>query len=203
MLLSYRKLFEKKNPNIGDLVVCIGNIDDLKTHNHVGVLKPSGVEFINRFSDKLHDLGGECHNRNGWFIRDPNWVKPFENNKKGNNIPLFFSEKFRDVVSYSLRFLVDYERIFYCDISYIDITLRNDTVSFLRAEDYYKLEKNENPWKSTMRQNIRFGRFIKKVVDEPDKIIEDYTNEYKFSYKLNKEESGHFKKAKGIDMAKW
>ncbi len=203
-MLSY-KLFEESvvAPKIGDLVVVNGDIDDLKTHNHIGVLKKSGVQFLNRFNDKLHDLAGEINNNNGWFIRDAKWTDLFNNNKVDDNIPLIYSRKFRDVISYSLKFLIDYEKIFYCDVSYIDVTQRNDTVSCLSAANFNRLDKGEDPWTSTMRQNIRVGRFLKKVINDTDMIIEDYINDYKFSFNLNKDDFGRFKIAKDIDMAKW
>ena len=114
MILSYKQLFENlQEPKIGDLVVCIGDIDDLKTHNHIGILKKDGIQFINRFSDRLHDLNGEIRNNNGWFIKDKNWVKPFDNNNIKNNVPLLYSPKFRDIISYTLKFLLDYEKIYF------------------------------------------------------------------------------------------
>lgn len=202
MLLKYQQLFEKKF-DYGDMVVCIGDIDGLKTHNHIGFLRNSGIEFINRFSDKLHDLKGRLPNNRGWFAKNKKWFKKFDNNRSEDNVPLLYSDKFSDIVSYSLNFLLDYENNYYSDVSYIDVTPRNDTVSCLMADSIKRLEPNENPWKSTMRQNIRIGRFLKKVLDDPDPMIENYINEYKFSYKLDKSDIGRFKVAKGVEMAKW
>ena len=204
MILSYKQLFEKLDePKMGDLVVCFGDIDNLKTHNHVGILKKGGVQFVNRFSDKLHDLKGEIRNNNGWFVKDNSWVKPFDNNNIKNNVPLLYSVKFKDVISYSLKFLLDYEQIYFSDVSFIDISNRSETISCLSATNYYKLKDGDDPWTSTMRQNIRLGRFLKKIIDDPDNIIEDYVNEYKFSFNLMKNDFGRFKLAKGMDMAKW
>lgn len=204
MILSYNQILETvKIPRIGNLVVCVGDIDGLKTHNHIGILRKKGVQFLSRWSDKLHDLDGKINNNNGWFIKNPDWVKPFNNNHLPNNMPLIYSDKFKDVISYSLKFLMDYEKIYYSDISYISTTSRNDTISCLTSSDYNRLEPNEDPWESTMRQNIRVGRFIKKIVDDVDKVIEDYVNEYKFSYNIDKDNLGRFKIAAGFDMAKW
>ncbi len=206
MILSY-KLFENtinKKPEIGELVICVGDVDNLSTHNHIGILRKNGVQFLNRFSDKLHDLDGEISNNNGWFIKNMEWVKSFNMNKvSNNNIHLLYSNRFRDVVFYGLNFLIDYEKIFFTDASYIDLTNRNDTVSCLMAKDYLRLENGEDPWTSSMRQNLRIGRFLKKIIDDDDDVIEDFINDYKFSYSLKKENFGRFKIAKGINMAKW
>lgn len=204
MIKKYNQIFEKNiEPKIGDMVICIGDIDGLKTHNHIGILKNNGIQFINRFSNRLHDLDGSLKINNGWFIKDSSWTKKFNDNKNKNNIPLVYSDDFKKIISYNLKFLLDYEKIFYCDISYIDITNRIDTITFLSARDFYKLEENENPWDSTMRQSMRFGRFIKKIIDDQNNIIENYVNEYKFSLKLSKDDFGRFKITKGINMSRW
>lgn len=206
MIIKSYKIFEStelENPKIGDMVVCIGNIDDLKTHNHVGHLRESGIEFLNRFSDKLHNMNGEIGSRKGWYVRD-SWVKFFNDNEKSSNMPLIFSDKIKDILSYNLSFLLDYEKIYSCDVSFIDMTSRNDSISCLSKTNYDKLENKADVWTTPMRQNMRIGRFIKKVVpDDDDRYIEDCTNEYKFSYNLNKTDFIRFKVYSGIDMAKW
>lgn len=202
MILPYKKLFENIL-SIGDMAICVGDIDGLKTHNHIGIIKKEGVEFINNFSDRLHNMNGSLSTKNGWYILDKSWLLPFNENKKDNNIPLFYSDKFRNIISYSLKFLLDYEKIFYCDVSYIDTSWKNDMITFLSAKDFQKLEPNEDPWTSTMRQELRIGRFLMKIVNDTARLIEDYSNEYKFSFKINSENFSRFKIAKGIDMAKW
>jgi hypothetical protein len=142
--------------------------------------------------------------RNGWYIVNKNWLKPFNNNKIGGNIPLLYSDKFKNIISYSLKHLLDYEKIYYSDVSYIDISWRNDIITYLNAKDVVKLEINEDPWTSTMRQELRIGRFLAKITpDDPIQLIEDNVNEYKFSFKLNAENFNKFKIAKGFDMAKF
>lgn len=202
MILPYKKLFES-TLSIGDLAICIGNIDGIKTHNHIGILRENGIEFLNNFSDKLHNMNGTIHSRNGWYIVNKNWLKPFNNNKIDGNVPLIFSDKFKNIISYSLKYLLDYENIFYSDISYIDISFRNDIVTCLFAKDIPKLAINEDPWSSTMRQELRIGRFLSKISDDSKTLIEDYVNEYKFSYKLNAENFNKFKITKGFDMSKF
>ena len=207
MMLSYKTFESVGTPKDGDAVICVGNIDDIKTHNHVGILRKTNIgwaiQFLNRFDDKLNDLLGWIPVRNGWYIKNPTWTRPFKDENNGINIPLKYSDKFRNVISYSLKFLMDYENIFYTDISYIDITSRNDTISCLSARDFKKLEPNEDPWTSTMRQKIRVGRFLRKIADDTDMIVEDYINEYKFAHNLSKTETAKFKVAKDIDLAKW
>lgn len=202
MILPYNKLFEN-NLSVGDLAVCVGNIDGIKTHNHIGIINERGIEFINHFSDKLHNMNGAIESKNGWYIVNKYWMKPFDDNNKGGNIPLLYSEKFKNIISYSLKFLLDYEKRYYSDVSYIDVSWRNDIVTYLNAKDVSKLDPYEDPWVSTMRQELRIGRFLSKIIDDSDQLIEDYVNEYKFSFKLNAQNFSRFKVAKGYDMAKF
>lgn len=205
MILSY-KLFESElNPKIDDIVVCMGDINDLNTNNHIGILRKSGIEFLNRFSDRLHDLNGEIKNNNGWYINNTIFVDVFDDNMSSNKIPVFYSDKFKNIIIHNmiLNFLLDYERIYYSDVSFIDITERNNTISCLSRNNYNKLENKKDVWTTPMRQNMSIGRFIKKIIpNEIDEFIENYTNEYKFSYNLNKNNM-EFKVYRGLDMAKW
>lgn len=203
MLLKYNQMFESnKIISYGDKVICIGNIDNIKTHNHIGIMRNNGVEFINRFSDKLHDLNGELKNNNGWKIKKE-WLILFDNNRIRNNIPLVYSNEFRSIISYNLKFLLDYEHIYYSDISYIGIHKRNDTITFLSSNNINKLKPYENPWDNQYRQNMRFGRFLNKIIVDTPSMIENYVNDYKFSHRLSKDELGKFKICKGVNMSKW
>jgi len=205
MILSY-KLFENSEivPKVGDMVVCVGNIDGLRTHNHVGFLNEYGIEFLNKFSDRLHDFNGKINSDIGWYIWDPKWTKHFNDNKQPGYLLLKYSNRFKDVISYNLSFLLDYEKIYYSDISFIDITNRNDTISFLSNDNFDKLGQHKDVWNSSLRQNMRIGRFMKKMFpDDSDKLIEEYVNEYKFSFGITKNDFSKFKIYKGINMAKW
>lgn len=201
MILSYQQIFENLEiPNVGDLVVCIDNIGDLESMNHIGILKKGGIQFLNRFNNKLHDLNGELKNNKGWNLNDINNVKPFDDNNHGKNIPLIYSNKFKDIISYDLNFLLDYEKLFFCDVSFIDVSDRSDTISCLLSMDYDKLN-GENPWISTRRQNIRISGFLRKIIG--DNHLEKYVNEYKYSYKIDKNEFGRLQIADGLEIAKW
>ena len=65
MILNY-KLFE--NQINDDIVICTDNIDGLPSRNHLGYIRKNGIEFLNRFSDRLHGLDGVIKNKNGWFV---------------------------------------------------------------------------------------------------------------------------------------
>ena len=206
MILSYKKLFETKlstDINVGDLVVGIGQADGLDIHNHIGIMrKNNGIEFLNKFSDRLHNLENSIVKDNGWYINTMKSVKYFDNNKNGNNLPFYLSEEFCNIVSQDLKFILDYINIYFSEISYIDVTNRNDTISCLSSIDYRKLKNGENPWTTKLRKNIRIGGFFKKIFDDSPALIEKYVNLYKFSYGVNKD-NVQFKIAKGLDMSKW
>lgn len=204
MILKF-KLFESEMADSEwDMVVCTKNVEGLQTKNHIGYMREYGIEFINRFSDRLHDLNGTIKNKNGWFV-DDKYMIPFEDNKIKNNIPLVFSEKFRNFCLSSLNFLLDYEENYFCDLSFIDLADKTDTVSCLSAANYKKLVNKNEVWTTPLRQNVKVGRFIRKIIPtENEQTIEGYVNEFKFSYNLNKKTIGiKFLKVAGNDIRKW
>jgi len=211
-MLSYKKMLEQiKLDDIknDDLIVCKIDIDNLKTRNHIGQLKKNklgnfGISFINRFSDVLHDLNGTLKNNNGWYINNIDDIKKYNSNEGVNSTPLTYSKRFKEIISYSLKFLLDYENIYFCDLSYVDVSDKSDTISCLLNKDIFKLEPDEDRWNNDKRTNIKIGRFLKKILpEENDQILEDYANDYKFSFKLDKEDFGRFKIAKGVNLSKW
>lgn len=122
-----------------------------------------------------------------------------------NNLPLFFTDRMKELLERGkLKFLLDLERNHYSEISYIDLTNRNNTISCLSKSSYDKLEFKRDVWKTSLRQNMTLGRFFKRLLpEETDITIEEYVNEYKFSYNVVKKDLGNFKIVSGIDMAKW
>ena len=205
MILSY-KLFESVKDK--ELVVCVGDVDDLSTHNHIGHFfigqdGRTGIDFLNKFSSRLHNLYANLKGDSGWYV-DKDFIKPFINNETPKTFPLIYFNKMKEILSYSINFLLDYEKIYYSDISFIAPTNRNDTISCLSYTNYQKLENKDDVWKTPMRQNMRIGGFIKKILpDDSNLDIEKYVNNYKFSYNVIQKEFGDFKKVFGEDIRKW
>jgi hypothetical protein len=202
MILTYKKMFEN-TLNIDQLAICTEDVEGLRSKYRIGFVKKEGLEFINPFSKKLNYLGGVIDNPTGWYIRKDQ-MKPFDNNMNKNTMPLIYSDKFKNTISYGVKFLSDYEHIYYNDFTFIDTTWKNDTISFLSARDFNKLSPNESPWESSMRQENKISRFITKIVGTIDnKTLENYVNEYKFAFKLNSDILNGLKIAKGVDISRW
>jgi hypothetical protein len=102
-----------------------------------------------------------------------------------------------------MKFLLDYENIYFSDVSFIDSSDKPDFISCLSYKDYLKLNEGEDPWNSNKRKNVRAGRFFKKIIIDNDQAIEELSKEYKFSFLMNKDQMGRLKMSKGIEIAKW
>ena len=202
MILDF-KLFENNTLKLGDLVICTDNIDGLNTRNHVGYKVNYGIKFLNRFNDRLHNINDTISKKNGWFVDVKNMI-PFESKKSETNLPLIYSKKFKDFIPDSLKFLLDYEHIYYSDISYVSTSDKNNMITCLSINNYKKLENKSEVWTTPLRQNMTIGRFLNKVISNEKRIvIEDYVNDYKFSFNLDKSDIGTFKKIGGEEMRKW
>lgn len=87
------------------------------------------------------------------------------------------------------------------EISFIDKTDKNDTLSFILNKN---LNKIKDPWNNNTRQEIKVGRFIKRIVKDEfnEKQIEIFVNLYKSEYDFEKYEK-FFDIVKGEDITKY
>lgn len=113
-----------------------------------------------------------------------NYINYIKENTDSNDI--IYSDEIKtilnrikmDIVIDMLNYNSDYNKI-----SYIDITNKNDYISFIQTRNI-----KDDPWKSTARQELKIGKFIKKIVGKKyNQIeIEKFVNAYKASYDFNK-----------------
>ena len=71
-------------------------------------------------------------------------------------------------------------------ISYIDITDKRDYISFLQTKSIERI-KDENYWNNTLRQELRIGKLLTKLLENKfSKIeIEIFINKYKAQFEFN------------------
>ena len=88
-------------------------------------------------------------------------------------------------------------------ISYVDTTDKNDTISFIQTKNIERItNKNEDLWETSSRQNLKIGRFIKKILDCSQQDIDIFVNDYKAMYNYN-EYSNRFEIVYGNDITKY
>jgi len=125
-----------------------------------------------------------------------------EQTKNESDKKMIYSEDFVDVlsriddkVSKDILKLKDTDNA----ISYIDITDKNDFVSFIQKHNI-----KGDPWKATARQELKVGRFVRKLLgkDLPPKEVEDFVNQYKASSDYEQYEK-RFEIVEGGDVTKY
>jgi len=126
---------------------------------------------------------------------------------KSSDIKLIYSDDFinilngigSDVSKTILGLLGDVS-----DMSYIDITDNKNFISFIQSGNVDKiLSKNDDPWKSTSRQQTKVGKLIKKLLSDVGLSktgLEEFVNDYKSTFEYNDYEK-YFEVIKGDNMS--
>ena len=156
---------------------------------------------------------------------------------KKQEVPYYFSERLRDVfirmygmdIPMSGLLLSNENRYMVRDdITYIDITDKDDTISFIQVNRLLRMKEDEEMelevwtsglWigtKSTLdskvwkeqRTEMGIGRFFTRFYQKSEEPINDKTKEvlvnaYKSSYKSIKNSDTRFELVKGEDIRKW
>lgn len=228
MVLNFEKFLNEETLSPeqikeGDRIICYGSIekhDENGNSFHLDIDGQTGiVAFVNRgyynlcgivfdnyFSNALNDLDRRINiNRCSWVIT--NKLKKIPIVKENKNI-LKFSKNFKKIIDY-----VEYVEcpIYIEDINYIDITSRQDTISYISNERLKRLnvwkddeETLEKIYSSTLRQEMKISRFIQMINPNTNKFSMDKKIDlYKSAYKsviLNKY---NFKIVSGEDIRYW
>lgn len=164
--------------NIG-VIVEISNISSYNT-SYVVQFKDKliGTRKIKNYDNCLNNL----YRRN--FIL-PRYIDVNEIEKKLENKEVLIFK-----MSGSLKMLLKRMEIkinnFYSTNSYIDITNNNDMISYLPLDKFKRLNDNEDPYKSRLRQVMKIGKFLRTILnkDVSEREVEKYVNSYKSSYDI-------------------
>jgi len=86
-------------------------------------------------------------------------------------------------------------------ITYINTTSKNDFVSFIQSKNI-----KENPWVSKARQELKVGKFARKLINKDKKYttkeIEEFVNKFKASYDFE-QYVNRFEIVSGSDITKY
>jgi len=215
MITKYIKFNEGLDDNVKpfDRVITHGNIrgweDDypinIDINGQTGVVHEiqgdylCAIVFDNYFAPCLDDLNKKIKINRGYWI-DKKRLEKMKLPQHGEILKMVFSDQLTTVLEYSEYITAP----IYADINYIDITDKNDTISYLSNQRIDRLQKDDNVWNNNLRQNMKIGRFIK--------IINPYTNEISLNKKIDLYKSAYnaiiLKKykleiVKGEDILKW
>lgn len=72
----------------------------------------------------------------------------------------------------------------FSNMSFFDVGDKNDMISYLPLDKYKRLESNDDPYSSRLRQIMKVGKFLKFLSGDllSEKDIENYVNKYKALY---------------------
>jgi hypothetical protein len=173
-----------------------GIIDHLR-----GYGRNAGVVFDNYFVPFLTDLQKNLLIKRGFFV-------PTNQLEKIASRPI--KEEGTSLMQMSRKMKIVLEKCDYIDcpiytnINFIDITDRNDTISYISQDRIARVPDDDDIWKSNLRQEMRIGRFFQ--------IINPYTNQITLDRKINRYKSTYndiilrkyeFQVVVGQDIIKW
>ena len=197
MILNYSKFYEGLVEEIRqyDRVICHGSLkyyDEEAYHIDIegktgivaevklGGERVCGVIFDNCFTKALNNLN--MHNikinRALWISEKHLEKVPYPPSKGLNKT--WLSDKLRDVMDY-VEFIPPFR--LRLDINYIDVTDKNDTVSYISNDRLDRLGSEDDQWKNNLRQEMKIGKFIQLInpyTDQPS--LEKKINLYKATY---------------------
>jgi hypothetical protein len=161
--------------------------------------KMYGVVFDNYFSPFLGDLDKTIRIKRGLWIGGEDRLEKVKTETL-NKIRMMFSKQLKMVLEYSEYI----DNPIYKNINYIDITDKNDTISYLSDDRVERISDEDDQWTTPLRQEMKIGRFFQ--------IINPYTNEVSLNKKIDLFKAAYngliskkysFEIVKGEDIAKW
>lgn len=217
MILSYKKFNEQTEVAIKefDRVIGFGTIKYYDPNgygwtradieNQTGIVTSCGqgsawgISFDNYFVNNLTNLDGNIKFRRGLFVL-PNQLEKVKLFDVPNNMPTFFSKKCKSVLEYLEYMDCPY---YLKGINYVDITDRNDTVSYLSDDRIGRLGPEDDQWNNNFRQEMKIGKFIQ--------ILNPNTNQKSLDKKIDLFKAAHngimgkfqFHIVKGKEIIEW
>jgi len=156
-----------------------------------------GIVFDNYFSPFLINLGKLRVKRGLWLRKDK-----FEkiDVKQPDKKRMMFSKNIEKVLEYSEY--IDHP--IYSNIDFIDITDKNDSISYLSEDRLGRLSENDDQWNTPLRQEMRIGRFLQIINPYTDQVsLNRKIDLYKAAYNGMISKKFIFKLVKGEEIIKW
>lgn len=164
-----------------------------------GHFKMCGVVFDNYFYPKLSDLDGNLKIKRGLWL-PMNKIERIEKKSFKDEKPLTFSDKAKRLFE-----LCEYIKCpFWLNIDYVDITDKNDYVSYITKDRLNRLQEKDDVWNNNFRQEVRVGRFLQTINPYTNlKSLEKKINLYKGAYNGIILKRSTFRIVRGDEIYKW
>lgn len=218
MIISFSKfnessLFDEEKPiTIGSRVICNGSrleYDDngssyyIDIKNQTGIVIGKGghsciVIFDNYFTKGLKDVGIRL---NRGLVIDIKQIEHLDDDreKTTKSKQILFSNRIKSIIR-SFEYI---DTSFPININYIDITDKNDTISYIPIDRMDRLD-GRDVWDNSLRQTMKIGRFIQILNPYTDKqSLDKKINIYKSAYNSLILKTSKFDLVDGEDILKW
>lgn len=208
------KEFEKDNTEIkvNDRVICHGSVErkgyngsvkidlDGQTGIVTGIMRLSKFLFYDVFLDNFTSpiLISDKKTKSLLTLsqKDVEKIKV----KESNYSLTIFSQDVKNILEYCDY--MDYP--FKLDINYIDISNNKNYITYLSIDRQKRLKPGENPFKTTLRNSMLVGKFLKKLNPYTDKVnLERKVNIYKAMWDTLISGQNTLKMVQGMDVIEW
>lgn len=210
MIKNYYKFNENlSNININDRVITHGKIIHNIYYNYVDIEGKTG-RIIDKINNNISLILFDDYFKVDFYTDNNNYLvrsSRINNNNlekiyfsdKGKNI--FFTDKARKLIEYFEYIDCPFENV---NINYIDITDKNDTISFLRDERFNRVKTGEDVFNNNLRMEMKIGKFLQMINPYANKeTLDRKINYFKSSYNSIISKKSTFKVVKGIDIVNW
>lgn len=155
------------------------------------------ILFDNYPPAPLMDMGAEYISRTANITVKQ--LEKIDSDQKKNEI--FFSEQARSVIRYIEYMDCPFENV---NVNYIDLTDKNDTISFLDNKRFDRVKTGEDVFNNNLRQEMRIGRFLQMINPYTNKkSLDEKINAFKSTYNGIISQDSKFEVVSGEEIVKW
>ncbi len=165
-----------------------------------GGYKMVGVVFDNYFFNQLTDLDKILKFKRGLWVGMDQLEKVVVEKPKIERRPLSFSDKAKKVFEHCEYI----EPPLFLDVDYIDVTEKNDTISYITRDRLERLGYDDDQWDNKLRQEMKVGKLIMMITPNTNQVsLEKKISLFKSAHNAIVTNKSTFKIVKGDEIGKW
>jgi hypothetical protein len=159
-----------------------------------------GIVFNNYFFNQLTDLDKILKFKRGLWIGLDQCEKVVIEKPRIERRPLSFSDKAKKVFEHCEYI----DCPLFLDIDYIDVTDKNDTISYITRDRLERLEYDDDQWDNKLRQEMKVGKLIMMITPNTNQVsLEKKISLFKSAHNAIVTNKSTFKIVKGDEIGKW